>query len=401
MEFEETFRLALNSLKSNKIRSLLTMLGIIIGVASVILLVSIGSGLQSYISQQFEELGANLIMVMPGKVQFSDEGGREGGPPGAVNNKLTLKTVRTLEKEGQYVKSVLPIVTKSLVAKFGRESHQTGIVASTEKYISIRKQDLAEGSNFTKADISRGKRVAILGPTLKEEIFGDQESLGKKIMLGDARYTVIGIFTEKGAAFGQDQDDMALIPITAASKQFNIENLAYIYVESPTADDTVKTAAEVEKILLKEMDEEDFTVMDSKDLLSSITQILGVLTVALGGIAGISLLVGGIGIMNIMLVSVTERTKEIGLRKAVGAKEKDILTQFIIEAVFLSITGGLIGIIIGYLGSAILGNFLKTAVTPWSIGLAFGVSAAIGTVFGVAPAAKASKLDPIEALRYE
>ena len=189
-------------------------------------------------------------------------------------------------------------------------------------------------------------------------------------------------------------------PATAI-KQFNIERLSYIYIQSPSADDAARTTAEVKKILLNEMDEEDFSVMDSKDLLSTVSSILGVLTVALGGIASISLLVGGIGIMNIMLVSVTERTKEIGLRKAVGARESDILAHFIIEAVFLSLTGGLIGIILGASGSFILGKFLKTAVTLWSIALSFGVSALVGIIFGVAPAAKASKLDPIEALRYE
>lgn len=377
------------------------MLGIIIGVASVILLVSIGSGLQQYITKQFEELGTNLIMVMPGKMRFEDEGGREGGPPGVATNKLTLKIANELERKGEYVESVLPIVTKSLVAKYANNSHSTGIVASSENYTTIRKSDLAEGRNFNKAEVAAGKRVAILGPTLKQELFSDSSALNKKISLAEQKYTVIGIFKEKGAAMGQDQDDMALIPITAAIKQFNIEKLSYIYIQSPSADDTTRTTAEVKRILLNEMDEEDFSVMDSKDLLSTVSSILGVLTIALGGIASISLLVGGIGIMNIMLVSVTERTKEIGLRKAVGARESDILMQFIIEAVFLSLTGGLIGIILGASGSFILGKFLQTAVTWWSVALSFGVSAMVGIIFGVAPAAKASKLDPIEALRYE
>ncbi|GAG17943.1 unnamed protein product, partial [marine sediment metagenome] len=256
-----------------------------------------------------------------------DEGGREGGPPGVATNKLTLKIAKKLEREGEYIESVLPIVTKSLVAKFGNNSHSTGIIASSEKYTAIRKSELETGKNFTKTDVSSAKKVAILGPTLKDKLFKDTNPLNKKISLGDQRYLVIGVFKEKGAAMGQDQDDMALIPITAANKQFNIEKLNYIYIESSSAKDTTKTAAEVKKILLEEMDEEDFTVMDSKDLLSSISSILSVLTVALGGIASISLLVGGIGIMNIMLVSVTERTKEIGLRKAVGAQESDILTQ--------------------------------------------------------------------------
>jgi putative ABC transport system permease protein len=400
MQIDETFQIALKAIKTNKSRTFLTMLGIIIGVAAVILLVSIGSGLQQYITKEFEELGSNLIMVMPGKMQFSDEGGREGGPPGVTSNKLTLKVVNKLER-GEYVENVLPIITKSLVAKYANHSHSTGLIASTEDYVTIRKQDLAEGKNFTKADVDSAKKVAILGPSLKEELFAESNALGKKILLGEQRYTVIGILEEKGAAMGQDRDDMALIPLTAAIKQFNIEKLNYLYIVSPSTEETTKTQAEVEKILLKEMEEDDFTVYDSEELLATISSILGVLTAGLAGIASISLLVGGIGIMNIMLVSVTERTREIGLRKAVGATRQNILLQFLIEAVFLSLVGGIIGIGLGVLGSLVLRKFIQTAVTAWSVLVAFSISALVGIIFGVAPAAKAAKLDPIDALRYE
>jgi len=400
MQIDETFDIAITAIKTNKTRTFLTMLGIIIGVAAVILLVSIGSGLQQFITKEFESLGTNLIMIMPGKMQFEDEGGREGGPPGVTSNKLTLKLTDKL-KRGEYVEDVLPIVTKSLLTKYGPNSHSTGITASTEDYITIRKQELAQGRNFSRADISSGKRVTILGPSLKEELFGEAEALNKKVYLGDYRYKVIGVFTSKGAVMGQDRDDMALIPLTAAIKQFNIEKLNYLYVVSPSKEDITRTKAEVKRILLREMEEEDFTIYDSKELLSTISSILSVLTAALAGIAGISLLVGGIGIMNIMLVSVTERTREIGLRKAVGATSNDILFQFLIEAVFLSLVGGGIGIAIGIVSSQILNQFLQTAVTGWSVIVAFSVSALVGIIFGVAPAAKASKLNPIEALRYE
>jgi len=400
MQIDESFEIALKSIRTNKSRTFLTMLGIIIGVAAVILLVSIGSGLQQYITKEFEELGSNLIMVMPGKMQFSDEGGREGGPPGVTSNKLTLNVVNKL-KRGSYIEDVLPIVTKALVAKYANKSHSTGIIASTEKYVTIRKQEVETGRNFSKTEIDSGKKVAILGPSLKEELFADGEALGKKILLGDQRYTVIGIFTKKGAAMGQDQDNMALIPLTAAMKQFSIEKLNYLYVVSPSTEDTTRTQKEVKDILLKQMDEDDFTVYDSEELLSTISSILAVLTAGLSGIAGISLVVGGIGIMNIMLVSVTERTREIGLRKAVGATANNILLQFLIEAVFLSLVGGLIGIALGFLGSLILNNFIQTAVTAWSILIAFSISALVGIIFGVTPAYKASKLDPIDALRYE
>jgi putative ABC transport system permease protein len=400
MKIDETFSVALNAIKANKSRTFLTMLGIIIGVAAVILLVSIGSGLQQYITKEFEDLGTNLIMVMPGQMRFEDEGGREGGPPGVSSNKLTLKVVDKLER-GEYVQDVLPIVTKSVVAKYGNQSHSTGLTASTEKYLTIRKQEVAEGRNFSKAEVAGGKKVAILGPSLKQEIFGEAEALGKKILLGDQRYTIVGIFTAKGAAMGQDQDDMVLIPLNAGMKQFNLEKLNYLYVVSPSAEDTVRTQKEVEHILLREMEEDDFTIYDSEELLATISSILSVLTAGLAGIAGISLLVGGIGIMNIMLVSVTERTREIGLRKSVGATSHDILLQFLIEAIFLSLVGGSLGIALGIGGSVILGQFLSTAVTWWSVLVAFSVSALVGIVFGVAPAYKASKLDPINALRYE
>jgi len=200
---------------------------------------------------------------------------------------------------------------------------------------------------------------------------------------------------------GQDMDDIVAIPITAAIKQFNIERLNYIYIQAPDAETASKTKAEAEKILLKQMDKDDFSVIDQKEFAQTIESILGVLTAGLGGIAAISLLVGGIGIMNIMLMSVTERTREVGLRKAVGATSTDILTQFLVEAVFLSLVGGIIGISLGFTGSLILGNFLKTAVTAWSVIIAFSVSALVGIIFGVAPAYQASKLDPIDALRYE
>lgn len=401
MILDEVIKTAIDAIRINKARSFLTMLGIIIGVGAVILLISIGSGLQSFITQQFEDLGSNLVMVMPGKVSFRDEGAREGGPPGIAANKLTLALANRLEKKMNYAKAVLPIVAKTVVAKYGNNSHSTGLVASNEKYELVRNSPVSEGRSFTKADINSSKKVAIVGSSLKNEIFKDVNPVGKRMLVGDSRYTVIGVFEPKGAIMGQDMDDMVAIPITTANKQFNVELLNYIYIQSPDPDTTAKTVAEAKKILLKEMKEDDFSVLDSKDMLNSIQSILGVLTAALGGIAAISLLVGGIGIMNIMLVSVTERTREIGLRKAVGAKPRDILIQFLTEAIILSVIGGIIGILLGAGGALLLSRFLKTSVTLWSVLLAVGFSSLVGIIFGVAPAYKASKLDPINALRYE
>jgi len=397
----ETVKIAVNSLKTNKVRAFLTMLGIIIGVSAVILLVSIGSGLQKYITEQFENLGSNLVMIMPGKVSFQDEGKREGGMPGIASNKLTLKIANKLQRKMVYAKNVLPIVAKTVVAKYGNNSKSTGLIASTEKYQEVRNSPVKQGRFFSKTDVNQARKVAVIGQTLKKEIFKDINPLGKKILVADNRYTVIGIFDEKGAIMGQDLDDVVTIPITAAIRQFNIEKLNYIYLQAPDAQTTTKTVAEAKKLLLKEMDKDDFSVLDQKDFSKTIQSILSVLTAGLAGIAAISLLVGGIGIMNIMLVSVTERTREIGLRKAVGATSQNILYQFLVEAVFLSLVGGLMGIILGIAGSYLLGKFLQTSVTPWSVIIAFSVSSLVGIIFGVAPAVKASKLDPIEALRYE
>ena len=401
MIIDEVIKTAIEAIIINKARSFLTMLGIIIGVAAVILLISIGSGLQKFITQQFEDLGSNLVIVMPGKVSFQDEGAREGGQPGIASNRLTLEISNKLEKKMQYAGAVLPIVAKTTVAKYGNNSHSTGLVASNEKYEMVRNSPVSLGRTFTKADIDGSKKVAIIGSSLQNELFKNINPIGKKILVSDSRYTIIGVFEEKGAIMGQDMDDVVTIPITAAIRQFNIEKLNYIYIQSPDSDTTTKTVAEAKRLLLKEMDEDDFSVLDQKDLASSIQSILGVLTAALGGIAAISLLVGGIGIMNIMLVSVTERTREIGLRKAVGAKPNDILIQFLVEAIILSVIGGTIGLLIGIGGSLALSSFLKTSVTIWSMVLAVGFSSLVGIIFGVAPAYKASKLDPINALRYE
>ncbi|MFH1561300.1 MAG: ABC transporter permease [Patescibacteria group bacterium] len=402
MKIKSTASLALNSLRTNKARAFLTTLGIIIGVAAVILLVSIGSGIKSYITEQFEELGTNLIMIMPGKFRFQDEGGREGGPPGISVNKLTLPLAQKIERKGEYVASVLPVVTKTVVAKYGNQSKSTGVIGSSENYEQIRNSPVETGRFLSRSEAQGAKKVAVIGQTVQEELFGDTDPIGEKILLDEGRYIVVGILESKGASFGQDMDDTILIPLAAAMNQFGMERLNYIYVESPSSEDADRTVAEVKKIIKDEnIAEEDFSVFQSTEMLSTITSILSVLTLALAGIAAISLVVGGIGIMNIMLVSVAERTREIGLRKAVGAQRYDILWQFLIEAVFLSAVGGTIGIILGSLASLILGYFLKTSITAWSVILAFGVSAAVGIVFGIAPAAKAAKLDPITALRYE
>ena len=402
--FLESFQIAFGALKVNKLRSLLTMLGVIIGVASVILLVSIGTGLQVYITRQFETLGSNNLIVMPGT--FGSELGSGGlggvhGPPNYQGSKLTLSHVRDLEKLGPPLEGVTPVFETASLAVYQKNSQTTTLLAVTDQYPKVRKFEIARGRFLSRADLEAARRAAVIGPTLAEKLFGSSSPIGKEITISDRRFEVVGVSEKLGSMLGFDIDNAAYIPITTAQRIIGFENLMEILVKVESKERIEEAKALVEDYFLRQMNKDDFSVIDQRQVLDIINQILGVLTVALGGIAAISLLVGGIGIMNIMLVSVTERTREIGLRKAVGATRGAILLQFVTEAVILSLVGGTVGIILGVLGSLVLGHFLTTGITFWSIILAFGVSAAVGIIFGVAPAAKASRLNPIEALRYE
>ena len=401
MDFLEIIKVSLTALKANNIRSGLTMLGIIIGVASVILLVAIGSGLKTYITQELEGLGGNSLFVLPGEVNFGGDGG--GGTPGAgvASSKFTFDHVRDLERGAQTVKAVMPYTENNGTMSYKGNTTITQVSGVTIDYPEIRDQYVINGSFFTQSQYNSAKKVAVIGTTVVEDLFDQEDPVGKKMTISDQRYTVIGVLEAKGAFGGMDMDNMVFIPTTTAMRQFDMEHIQSLWVQSTSADDIEQTKQEVEAILLKTLDDDEFSVLDTKSILGVINQILGALTAALGGIAAISLVVGGIGIMNIMLVSVRERTREIGLRKAVGATPNNILSQFLIEAVTLSLTGGLIGIGLGILGAIGIGQFFTTTITPWSIGLATGVSSLVGIVFGVAPAYQASKLNPIEALRYE
>ncbi|KPJ70986.1 hypothetical protein AMJ51_00380 [Microgenomates bacterium DG_75] len=402
MDFAEVIKVALEALRANKTRSGLTMLGIVIGVTSVILLVSIGSGLKTYITEQLESLGADSIYVFPGELGIG--GGEEsGGIPGAgvANSKFTFNHLKQIEREAKTVKAVMAYIENNGAMRYKGKSHITQVVGVGVDYPEIRSQKVVEGSFFSSSQYNSGKKVAVLGQTVVDELFGEENPIGKKFTISDQRYTILGILEEKGGFAGVDIDDQVFIPATTAMSQFDMENIMSFLVQSQDSDSIPETIEEVEAILLKSLDEDEFSVLDTESILSIISSILGVLTAALGGIAAISLIVGGIGIMNIMLVSVTERTREIGLRKAIGATPNNILVQFIIEAVVLSFVGGTIGILLGIGGAILIGRFFTTTVTPWSIALAFGVSSLIGVIFGVAPAYKASKLNPIDALRYE
>jgi len=378
------------------------MLGIIIGVSAVILLMSIGSGLQSFITSQFENLGSNVIIVMPGKL-LNEQGGfsGSGGSPNFAGSKLSLEQIGDLSRFGTPIEAISGRTETPFVIKANGITLFTTMIGITGNYSIVRNTKSDVGRFIINSDVSASKKVVVIGPTVATKLFKNASPLGKEVRLGESRFKVIGISEKKGGGFGVDVDNAVYIPITSAQKLLNTSNIQVIEIKA-TSKETIQQARTITKNYFnKHLKENEFTVVDQADLLKTINTILSTLTLALGGIAAISLLVGGIGIMNIMLVSVSERTHEIGLRKAVGATPNNIAVQFLIEAVVLSVFGGIIGILLGILGSMGLSYVLKTSVTISSIAIAFFVSSAVGIVFGVAPAIRASKLNPIDALRYE
>jgi len=394
--------IALGQLKRNKVRTFLTMLGMIIGVMSVVLLVSIGNGLKFYIQDQFESLGANKLYIMPGNV--FGEGGFSGGGAGMTTTlRFDFKDVSTVEKLDNIV-GVSPVVSTSDVASFGGNDFFVEVAGSTTEVVSAQNIKVETGRFFNRAEESRGAKVVVVGTKVVEKLFKDSDPLGKKISLGGEKLKVIGVTEKKGGISGLGDDPDAII-YTPYKVVFDItgESDFYTLVAEVVSEDKIDQAKkDIEVALAKRYDgEDDFSVADQSQILSMIGSILSTITIALAGIASISLLVGGVGIMNIMFVSVTERIKEIGLRKAVGATPRDILIQFLLESVLVSALGGMIGVGLSYLIAAAISSFFPATVTLWSIFLAFGVSAFIGIAFGVIPANKAAKLSPIEALRYE
>ena len=397
MDISETIVSSITAIVSNKLRSFLTILGIVIGVMSVILLVSVVSGLQIYITGQIQGLGSNLMFVIPGKIG----GGR--GPGGTQANKLLLSDSANLKTKLSGEAQVSAVIQKVGAIKAGSKSDKNVTIAGVEsnytKLITAIKFDQGRFFNVSEAD--GGRHVVVIGRTVVTKLFPSSSSLGKEVDISGIKYTVIGVTSPRGSTFGVDQDNAVYIPLVAAQKQFGITNPNTIYISSNSPDGVKSVQNKVTQTLSKRLTEDDFSVMTQEQTLSTIAQITGVLTIALGGIAAISLLVGGIGVMNIMLVSVTERTREIGLRKALGAKPDDIRNQFLIEAVILSSIGGIVGIVLGMLFSALINNFITTSTPLWSVLLSFGFSMVVGVIFGVAPAISASRLDPIQALRYE
>ncbi len=396
MNFLETLRVAITAILANKSRAFLTMLGIMIGVLSVILLTALVSGLKTTITSQLQGLGSNLIFVIPGKIG----GGRS--PGGIQANRLLISDAVTLKNKLGSLAEVSAVIQKTALLKRGnKDDKDVAIYGTGANHLKILNLKMQNGRFLNESEANSGRRVTVIGTTAVKKLFGVGNPLNQMIKIAGVSYKVIGVVSPRGSIFGIDQDNAVVIPLSAAQKQFGITNPNTIYISASNAGDVKTVQNKTTAILDKRLSNDDFTVQNQEQTLSTINQITGVLSVGLGGIAAISLLVGGIGIMNIMLVSVTERTREIGLRKALGAEPQDIRNQFLIEAVTLSGLGGIIGIILGILLSFLINNFIQTTITWWSVALSFGFSMIVGIIFGVAPAVRASKLDPITALRYE
>ena len=402
MDVREALALALEMLAANRVRSALTMLGVVIGVAAIILLVSLGEGATAYITNELTGLGTNLLIITPGKTQTS---GGFHPPIASTVRKLTYDDAVALRRRASLLTDAVPLVLGTGKIRYQGNSRHISVVGVTPEFQRVRNLYVEIGQFLSEEDVEGRRRVVVLGRTVKRELFGEENPLGRFVTLADSRYRVIGIMERKGVSLGFDIDDLVFVPVKSAQDLFDTDRLLEILASVGSPDDIDRAIQQVKDILIRRHgNREDFTVISQGAILSAFTTILKILTAVLGGIAGISLVVGGIGIMNIMLVSVRERTREIGIRKAVGARRRDILGQFMIESIVLSTLGGLLGIVVGVGGAkglSLFFTYLPTRVSMWAVLMAFGFSAAVGVFFGVYPARRAALLDPIQALRYE
>jgi putative ABC transport system permease protein len=403
MDIQETFRMAVSTLVNNRLRSSLTMLGIVIGNASVIGMIGIGQGAQKLASDQFQSLGPNLLFIVPG----SEESRRTEFN---IPKTLVLEDSDAIKNQVPTAYQVAPQLSLTQVLSYGNQNTSSSVFGVTAEFLEVRSFKIAKGRFFNEIDLKRNNRVVVLGSEIASRFFGSDDPLNKNIRIKDKTFEVVGVMEAKGTFLGSNQDDAVFVPITTMANQlvgrsspFGTQ-VSFISVEALNGDNIRAAKFQIENLLRRRHKingDDDFTVRTQKDILTIVGTITSGLTALLAGIAAISLFVGGIGVMNIMLVSVTERTQEIGLRKAIGARESDILLQFLIEAVILSVVGGFLGIFFGVSILTIIGTFspLKPGISIVAITISVGVSGSIGLFFGVVPAQRAAKLDPIVALR--
>jgi len=394
MRTAEALRVALDALRANRLRSALTMVGVVIGVAAVIALVAIGTGAKEEVESQVEGLGSNLILVVPGRVQF-------GSAP--TVSRLQLSDATLLGRVAGDPRRVIVTLTSGEFARVGAHEEFVSVVGTNENVPEVVNRPLARGRYLSATDVDTRRRVAVLGATVADRLFGDLDPIGRQIAIADVRFRIVGVYAEVGSTFGVSRDEEVHIPVTAQQRLVGVSRIDALAVKASSSGAVDELQGRLLAALEQRYPGEEFSAVTQTQILGTIGRILGLLTLVLAAIAAISLLVGGVGVSNIMLVSVRERTREIGLRKALGARQRDILSQFLIEAVLLTTFGGLIGIALGVAGSAVLATYspVPAVVTWWSPVLAAGVSAAVGVFFGVVPARRAGRLDPVVALRSE
>jgi putative ABC transport system permease protein len=393
------FVLAVRTVRRNALRSALTILGIVIGVGAVIVMVTLGRGATAQVTSQISSLGSNLLMIMPGQ--------RPG--PGQSAPPFRVEDAEAIAASVPSVKAVAPVAQASATAVYGDENWNTTVAGVDGGYFVVRSWPLASGRTFTGAELRAGSAVAILGDTVKKKLFGAQDPLGARVRLGNVSAEVVGLLTAKGQAGMGDQDDTVLMPLKTVQRRFTgNRDVRVIQVSVKDGESTGRAQEDIARVMrvrrhITGAKEDDFHVMDMKEISTMLTGTTQLLTALLGAVAAVSLIVGGIGIMNIMLVSVTERTREIGIRLAIGATQDEVLTQFLVEAVALSSFGGVVGIVLALAASAVLAGLLGVPfiLDPSIVAVAFLFSAGVGMAFGYFPARKAAQLDPIEALRYE
>ena len=391
---------------ANKVRSGLTMLGIVIGISSVIAMLSIGQGAQNSIQSSIQSIGSNLVLITPGAQR--GPGMQVSGGRGSAKT-LTLSDVEAIKQQVTNIKAIAPEVSGRYQVTASGQNTNTTITGTVPDYLTVRNVSIADGTFITEQNLQAGSKVAVIGPNVRDDLYGvDANVIGKKIRINKIDFTIIGITVAKGGTGFGSQDDLIWIPLSTAQRILSgDEYVTTISVQAADADSTTDIQTQITSLLLDKHNLKsgvaDFSVLNQADIAATATSITQIFTILLGSVAGISLVVGGIGIMNMMLTTVTERTREIGLRKAIGAKSKDISLQFLIEALMLTFIGGAIGIILGWLISFLINYFglIATQVSWFSVVLSFTVSAIIGIVFGYYPARRAAGLNPIDALKYE